>query len=195
MKSFTLLLLTLFLGTGFAQTDCSPYVPVSIGSKWEITNYSPKAKETCKSSYELIGKEETDSGIVFTIKTISYDKKGKESLSNEFQSFCIDGKFKIDMAFRMNNGAMQTTDDMDIDMDASDFEIPTMNTNTGESLKDASLVVKASMNSIQMFNMTILITERKVEAKEEKSTPAGTFECLVLYQKISTKIMMNMVAY
>jgi len=195
MKYSIVILLTLILSETLAQTDCSPYIPVSKGSKWEITSYSTKDKETGKAAYELIEKAETDSGMVFTIKTTTYDKKGEMTYENTYQAFCVNGKFKIDMAFKMNGGGMQTTEDMDIDINASNMEIPTMSATAGDNLKDASLIVTASTNSISIFRMTVLITERKVVAKEEKTTEAGAFNCLVLYQKISTKMIMNMVAY
>jgi len=42
-----------------------------------------------------------------------------------------------------------------------------------------------------MMNMTISITNRKVEAVENVTTPAGTFECYKISYDIATKMMIN----
>ena len=195
MKNSILLLLAFIVTASYAQTECKPYVPYTKGSKWEITNYSPKGKETGKIAYELIDKVETENGITFTIKTTTYDKKGKETYSGQYEAYCVDGKFDFNMAFKMDAAVMQANSGMDVDIDASEFEIPTMEAPAGSTLKDASMVMTVTSNGMGMFTMTILITERKVEAKEDITTPAGTFNCLTLYQKVSTKMFMNIVSY
>ena len=91
----------------------------------------------------------------------------------------------------MNGEAMEAYQEMDVDVDASDFEIPSMDVSAGTALKDGSLIVSIGEGSTTLFKMTVLITDRKVEANEERTTPAGTFQCLVLTQKISTKMMIK----
>lgn len=189
--TFTIAALALMVSTGYAQTDCQPYVPTSKGTTWEMTNYSSKDKETGKVAYELIDKVATGSDLTFTIKAISYDKKGEETFTNTYEAYCVDGKFEFDMAFKINGEAMQSYEDMDVDVDATEFEMPSMDAAPGTTLKDGSLVVKAGTSSVPMFTMTILITDRKVEAIEDKKTPAGTFECIKLSQKIRTKMVVN----
>lgn len=191
MKKILLAALVLFSGTLFAQTECKPYIPVSEGTTWEITNYSGKGKETGKVSYTLEKKVETGNSATFTIASTSYDSKGKESYSNKFEAYCIDGKFKFDMAFKLDGAAMASYENMDVDVDATEFEIPSMDAAAGTELEDGSLTVNVGSNGMAMFKMTVLITDRKVEAKEKLTTPAGTFDCLRLSQQISTKMMVK----
>jgi hypothetical protein len=191
MKPFFIFLFTLFFTQFYAQSDCKPYVPYDVGAKWELTSYSPKGKEEGKIAYELIDKIERDNGYTFTVKSISYDKKGEEVFTNEFEAYCKDGKFEFDMAMKMDNAAMQSYQNMEMEMDASEFELPSMDAEVGTTLKDGTLEVKVGSNSISMFTMTVLITDRKVEAKEEIETPAGTFNCLVLTQKSTTKMLVK----
>ncbi|MCK5105190.1 MAG: hypothetical protein KAR17_20345, partial [Cyclobacteriaceae bacterium] len=108
--------------------------------------------------------------------------------------YCKNGKFEFDMAFKMNGEALQAYEDMDINVDATEFQIPSMDTAPGTLLKDGSLVVDVASNSVHMFKMTVLITDRKVEAREEIKTPAGDFDCLKLSQKISTKMIIGIEA-
>lgn len=195
MKTISTLIFVLFIGIGYAQTDCKPYVPTSKGTKWEITNYSSKDKETGKTSYELVDKIETGNKIKFVIKSISYDKKGKIIFENQFEAFCIDGKFEFDMAFKMNGADMQAYKDMDINMDASKFEVPSLDEKPGKKLKDGSITVSMGANSLPVFKMTILITDRMIEAIESLKTPAGEFNCVKLSQKMSTKMMVSITGF
>lgn len=191
MKTFFLAFLTLFLTQSYAQSDCQPYLPYDVGTKWELTNYSAKGKEEGKIAYELVDKVESGNSITFKVKSITYDKKGKEIMTSEFEAFCKDGKFEFDMAFKMDNAAMQSYENMDLEMTASELEIPSMDTPTGTTLKDGTLEATASTGSISMFKIKILVTDRKVEAKESLQTPAGTFDCLVLSQTSEMKTIMK----
>lgn len=191
MKTITIAMLALIVGTGYAQTDCKPYVPTSEGTKWEITNYSAKGKATGKVAYELVEKLETSGNLTFTIKAISYDKKGKEAFQNTYEAYCVNGKFNFDMAFKMDGEAMQAYESMDVDVDASDYEIPSMDAAPGTTLKDGTLTVEVGSGSVPVFKMTVLITDRKVESIEDKKTPAGTFKCIMLSQKFSTKMIVK----
>lgn len=175
----------------FSQIDCKPYLPISKGSKWEITNYSAKEKEMGKITYELIDKVEANGKLTFTIKSIQYDKKGNETFSNTFEAYCENGIFEFDMAFRLNGESMKAYQNMDVDLDATAFEIPSMDVNEGTTLKDGSLVVNVGSNGIGMMRMTILVTDRKVAIKEKVTTSAGTFDCIKLSQKVSTKLVVN----
>lgn len=194
MKFIIIGLLAFIVNTAYSQSDCYPYVPTSKGAKWEITNYSAKGKETGKVANELVDIVKSGNDIKFTIKATSYDKKGEETFSNTFEAYCKNGKFEFDMAFKMNGEALQAYEDMDIDVDATEFEIPSMDTAPGTLLKDGSLVVDISSNSVHMFKMTVVVTDRKVEAKEEIKTPAGSFDCLKLSQKIKTKMVIGIEA-
>lgn len=185
-----ILTLTFILGalTLTAQTDCKPYIPVTKGSKWEITNYSKKGKKSGRATYELINKVTNGDKITFTINTIAYDKKDKEILNNTFEATCEEGHFKFDMTYKMDGASMEAYKDMEFNVDASDFEIPTFDKPVGTSLEDGEM--KIGIGNVGI-NMKVSITDRKIEAKEEITTPAGTFNCMILTHKIKTKMVVN----
>ncbi len=192
MKTFVLFIgFVLFLSVGYAQTNCEPYVPVDKGSVWEITNYSAKGKPTGRIVHELVNKVENANEITFTIKTITYDTKDEEIYTNTFDAKCSNGKFEFDMAVKMDGGALKAYENMEVTVDASKFEIPSFNSPSGSSLEDGSLMVKVGTGAIAMFKMTVLVTERIVEGKEELVTPAGSFKCIIISQKVSTKMMIR----
>ena len=194
MKNILLAVLVLFASIAYAQTDCKPYIPVSEGTTWEMTSYSAKGKVSGKTSYELVKKVESGNGTTFTIASTSYDNKGKESFSSEFDAFCIDGKFKFDMAFKMDGATMASYENMDIDVDATEFEIPPMEAAAGTELKDGSLTVNVGSGGMSMFKMVVNVTDRKVEGRESMKTTAGTFDCIRISQRSSTKMMVKIEA-
>ena len=175
----------------FSQIDCKPYVPTKKGATWEITNYSQKGKQTGKIAYELIDKVEDGNTITFTIKNVTYDDKGKEIFSNTYNAKCVDGEFEFDMAYKMNGESLKAYQNMDVEIDASEFEIPSMDASPGTILDDGTLEVGIGADGASMFKMTIFITDRKIEAKENITTPAGSFDCIVLSQNVTTKMIVN----
>lgn len=190
MRRFIATLLFVFIAAVLtAQVDCRPYIPTSTGSIWEITSYSAKGKETGKTTYELVDKVEDGNDITFTINTVSYDKKGKEIFSSSYDAQCVNGNFELDMAYKLEGGTMQAYQNMDMELDASEFEIPSMDAAVGTALADGSLTV--NMTGALGLTMTVNITDRKVEGKTSYTTPAGDFDCLVLTQNISTKLIVG----
>ncbi|MEP2934838.1 MAG: hypothetical protein ABJM06_03915 [Gilvibacter sp.] len=192
MKTLSLLFIIILSSfTSLAQVDCKPYVPTEKGTVWEITSYNQKGKMTGRTTYELLDKVESGNDVTFTVKNITYDKKDKEIFENTFEAKCVDGKFQFDMTYRMDGNALQAYDDMDIEVDATEFEIPDMDASPGTQLADGSLVVNIGAGGGLGLKMTVLVTDRLVEAQENITTPAGSFDCVVLTQNISTKMLLN----
>lgn len=187
----TILSFILAINFCFSQIDCKPYVPVDKGTKWEITNYSKKGKKTGRITYELVDKIEKGKTIIFTIKNKTFDNKNKEIFTNKFDAKCINGKFEFDMAFKMDGSALQNYQNMDVEVDASKFEIPSIDTNIGSKVDDGTLEIGVGSGGTQIFKMKIFITDRIVENKESITTPAGTFNCLVFTQNVQTKMVIN----
>lgn len=172
-----------------AQIDCKPYIPTTVGTTWELTNYTDKGKVTGRIEYELVDKVVNGNDITFSIKTTTYDKKDEAIFTSSYDARCRDGKFALDMAFMMDGNSMQAYQNMDVSIDASDFEIPSMDATSGTELPDGTL--KVGIAGPIAMNMTVFVTDRKVEKKETITTPAGTFPCLVFSQSVSTKMVVN----
>ncbi len=191
MKKVLFLIAILFTTLTYAQSECKPYVPNAQGDKWEVTSYSPKDKVTGKVAYELITKTETDSSSTFTIKAISYDAKGKEMSVNTYDATCKNGKFIFDMAMTLDPATMAAYKDMEVEVDATDFEIPPMDTTYSGELEDGTMNISIASNGAHMFTMTILIYDREIESIEELTTTAGTFTCMKMNQKVRMKAIVK----
>lgn len=190
MKKLLFIIIVFFAINTFAQVDCRPYVPLDKGTKWELTNYNDKGKELGKISSELLDKVESGNTVTFKIRSVSTDAKGKTTFSNEYEAYCKNGKFEFNMAFKMDGSTMQAYQDMDMKVDASDLEIPSMDEKPGTTLPDGTLTVSIG----NILNMSVNIVDRKIEAKETITTPAGSFDCLVLTQTVNTKMLVKIEA-
>ncbi|MFT5861295.1 MAG: hypothetical protein ACI865_003419 [Flavobacteriaceae bacterium] len=189
MKSLLTVLILFTLSTGYSQTDCKPYVPATVGSTWELTNYSKKDKATGRTAYELLELMEGTEKMTFKIKVTSFDDKDEEVYVNTCEAYCVNGVFDFGMEFMMDGSTMSAYEEMDVEVDASKFEIPTLTEPTGTELADGELIVAIGKDGMNMFTMKVYVTDRLIEAREEQQTEAGTFDCIVLSQKVSTRLL------
>jgi hypothetical protein len=58
----------------------------------------------------------------------------------------------------------------------------------GLNLEDANVTITVTMAGINMKTM-VLMTHRKVEKQETITTPAGTYNCYVIYSENESQIM------
>jgi hypothetical protein len=83
---------------------------------------------------------------------------------------------------------LQQFEDMEMDISGTDLELPN-DLSVGLELPDSNVSIKISMSGINM-NTTVDMVNRKVEKQESVDTPAGTFDCYVVYSENKIKAMM-----
>ena len=192
MKNLILIFTLIFFAFNtYAQNNCQPYLPANKGDVWEISTYSPKDKLTGKITYELLHKVVQGDETIYKVKNVSYDKKGKEIFENTFEAKCRDGVFEFDMAILISGEMMQSYNNMDLEVSGSSLEMPSFENKVGTNLKDGTLDMKIGADGAMPINMSINMTNRKIEAKEQMTTDAGTFDCIVMSQNIKTKMIIN----
>ena len=191
MKNCILLICTL-LSLNIAAQNCTPFLPTSVGSTWEITSYNTKDKIEGKTAYELLETTSDGDNISFKIKAVNYDKKGEELASNTFEAACKEGKFHFDMEFAIDASMMDAYKNMDVDIDATDLELPNIETAVvGSTLPDGTLTMTVSNSTMSIGTFTVNTVNRKVEAREKYVSPAGEFDCVVISQTNQTKMMIK----
>ena len=197
MKAIIRLLIVPFIFQfSFAQVDCKPFVPTKKGTQWEISNFSgKKGKSDGKIGYELVDKIVDGNNVTFIIKYTTYDKKGNQIYSGSYEAKCIDGIFDLDMAVKLDGAQLQAYQDMDVNVDASTYELPDLDSAPNTELADGTLKVSVAAGGGLNINMNVDITERKVEKRETIETKAGTFDCIVVFQKVSTKTILKVQGY
>ncbi|HLT51125.1 MAG TPA: hypothetical protein VKZ93_04170 [Arenibacter sp.] len=190
MKKNFLLLFSLFLSYfSFAQGNCSKYYPIKEGIAFQYTNYDKKGKADGTADYKVVNVENSGNLTKATMDIRYTDKKGKEIIGTNYSFTCNGDGIKIDYASLMPSQLIDQYENMNMEMDISgtDIEIPN-NLSVGQELNDAHVSMKVSMAVMKMETLVNMIN-RKVEKKESVTTPAGTFDCYVIYSDNETVIM------
>ena len=193
MKTVKLITLTLTLSllalAAAGQNNCSKYYPFeeSSTSTYEMRNANGKSEGSMTMSIKDI--RTSGASIKARVNSEIFDKKGKALMASEYDMTCDGNTVHMDFKSLMNSDMMRQFKDMEIEFTGTDVEFPNK-LSAGQSLPDASMQAKMNMGGLAM-NMTTNITDRKVQGKERLSTPAGTFDCMVITQSSKGKVMMK----
>lgn len=173
----------------FLTDPCSSIVFFKEGTMTTMTSYNDDGKITgsTKTTYSKVSK--AISGATVTANQENYDKKGKLSNKSEFSIRCNKGILYFDMKMMMPQQQAEAYKDFEMTVEGADKEIPS-DFVIGSSLKDAD--IKFTFKSkdgaeMPMMKMNIKITNRKIEAKESVTCPAGTFECYKISEDVEMK--------
>ncbi|WP_430424108.1 hypothetical protein [Maribacter litoralis] len=171
-----------------AQDNCSTFYPMNEGVSMEYTNYNKKGKVQGISTYKVVEATNSAGTTNATMAIDMKDQKGKDVYSTTYNLSCSGNMVTLDYESLLPSEMMQQYGDMDIEISGNDIEIPN-ELSVGQQLNDANVAMKISMSGINM-NMTVDMTNRNVEKKESVTTPAGTYDCFVLYSENRSKMMM-----
>jgi hypothetical protein len=154
----------------------------------QLTMYNAKGKMQGMVEYYINNVTTTGDATVANMSMKLIDKKGKEIQGSEYEATCKDGVVSIDFKSLMNQSMMAAYgEEMDYDITGTNLDIPN-DLSVGQTLPDAEIIIKMSMSGMN-FNMSTIITDRKVLDKESITVPAGTFDCYVITQTTRIKSM------
>lgn len=186
----SLIVLCAALGLSYAlpAQNCGSYYPMVEGATFEYTNYNKKGKKEGVAKYKV--SEVKTSGVVTdaTMSIEMVDEKGKEIYKTDYKFSCTGNAVSIDYESLVPSSTLQQFEDMEMDISGTDLELPN-DLSVGQELPDANVTIKVSMSGINM-NTTVDMINRKVEKQESVTTPAGTFDCYVIYNDNKMKAMM-----
>ncbi len=177
-KLFVTVVLTAWLipATGHAQ---NPFFPGKEGIVLTYANMDKKGKPTGYVRYTITKVAGTDAlNFEVTYDTESLDKKKKVEL-------------KLPATVRVKNGTVY----LDPSAGAGKLMEGVTITGTGAIIPvtlEEGMKLDDSDVTIKMGTMTVVsskMTDTKVVAKEELTTPAGTFECYKVQSQVSGKAM------
>jgi hypothetical protein len=175
----------------FSQ-DCSFYYPEMVGAQLVYKNYDKKDKPVSTNSQQVTAYKKTATGAEATILVKSYDDKDKLLGENTLEVSCKAGVFYFDMKGYFSPETMSAYKDMEVKVSSENLEVPG-HFQVGDKLKDGSVTMEVSTNGFKFMTMTVLITERVVEAQESVTTPAGTFSCYKFSQTVTSKVGIKVV--
>ncbi len=194
MRKVFILSLVVFAINNQVEAQCNPYFNVKEGASWEMTSYNAKGKTQGKTKHEVISFSETSSGYESVVKMTAYDKKDKESFQTELGISCADQVMKFDMKQFMMQSSLESMKSMEMEITGDNLEYPS-SLSVGDALKSGKMNIKIGGSGMPMaMNMSMEIVNRKVEARESITTPAGTFDCYKISSTVKTKTVMKVEA-
>ncbi|MEP5613523.1 MAG: hypothetical protein ABJP45_14825, partial [Cyclobacteriaceae bacterium] len=104
-----------------------------------------------------------------------------------YDAKCQNGEYFLNLESMFSQLTSQyEAQGMKVSVDNGMSVIPN-NLAVGDKLEDVTMTMKMSSAAFNM-NMMITVSDRTVTGKETITTPAGTFDCMILSQKTTTKM-------
>ncbi len=189
MKTFIKLTLALFSITALAQSNCSKYYSFEEGGITEYKMQNSKGKVTGSMTTTVEGVNKAGESSTATLKSEIFDKKGKSVIVTNYNMTCDGSTVIMDFKSLMNADMLKQFDNLETEITGTNVDLPN-ELSEGQNLPDAGVKIKIKMLGMNM-NMVTNITNRKVVGNETITTPAGTFDCVVISQLSSGKMMIK----
>jgi hypothetical protein len=183
-------LTALFFSVTVSAQDCELYFPAKEGTVTEMKSYDAKGKLTGTSKTTILRNTAISGGVEITAGIEYFSEKNEPVFTTEYMVRCEKGDFTVDMKNLMG-ASMGAYKDMQIDVTGDKLKLP-KNPAAGDMLNGGTMVVKiSSPGSPVGMTMTTNISNRKVDALEKLTTPAGTFDCVKISYDMDTKMMFS----
>ncbi len=178
----------IFLSFAFI-TLCDSLLFFKEGASTVMTSYNKDNKVTgsVKTTYKKVTK--SSDGAIVSANQESFDKKGKAESNRDFTIKCSKGNLYFDSKTLLASDQTDAYKNMEMKMEGDDMEIPSKLA-VGDLLKDVNIKFSFSSKDgspMPPINLTLKITNRKVELKESVTTTAGTFDCYKITEDVEMK--------
>ena len=161
------------------------------GTVVTTATYDEKGKPMTSGTSTIKAVTKTGASVSADMHVVTFDAKDKETGSADVKLRCENGSFYMDMK---NFAAQNTTrmgEDFSFEFEGIDMQYPGSMT-VGQKLPDAQMIMK-TMNKGTLFSTTtVKMINRKVLAKESKTTKAGTFDCWKIEYTTDLEMVMMM---
>ena len=196
MKKSIFILLAAFFILGISNLfsqECVFYSPVEKGTVLTHSNYDKKDKLTGTTTQTVIDNYVEEGTQVIKLRN-EYQGVDMDSVfMTELELKCKDGKYYVDMESYIGENTLTPYSDMETTFEVENMTIPA-ELKVGEVLDNGKITVTISNNGMKIMTISVNISNRKVEAKEDITTRAGTFECYKISYDISTKMLITIKA-
>jgi len=189
-KSFLFSILGIFLTAGIFAQDCPLYYPDALNSQLEYKQYDKKGNLSGSSIQKVTDFKKTGDGYEVRVSAESFDAKGKSLGTMNLAARCEGGIYYIDMKNMVGAQSMEAYKDMEMQMEGGNMELPA-SMKAGDVLKSGDMKIAFASGGMTIMNMTFNVSNRKVEAVENVTTPAGTFECYKISYDVAAKMVVN----
>lgn len=171
-----------------AQDICESLTQLKSGAEIEYTDFDKKGKAVTKSKHTTTNINSNNGVVTATVTVDITDLKNKNNnFSNEYEIACDNGVIAVDMMRFFDSSRMSNMENMEVSVDGNALNFPN-DANAGQTLDDGYITVSAGSGGINIMTMTLNFTNRRVEAEESITTPAGTFDCKKFVYDFNSKM-------
>lgn len=189
-KLIIILLIGILVPSKFMAQDCPLYYPDALNSQLEYQQFDKKGKLSGSSVQKVTDFKKTGNGYEVKVTAENFDAKGESLGTMNLAARCSGGIFYIDMKNLIDSRSMESYKDMEMQIEGGNLELPA-SMKAGDMLNNGDMKIAFSSNGMVILNMSFNVTNRKVEAVESVTTPAGTFECYKISYDMATKTIVN----
>ena len=168
---FSVLLLSLSVAVG---AQCNYYY-LQNNKTVTMGTYDKKGAQNGKCVYKISNVSKSGGTTSANVHSEVFDKKGKSIGGGAGNMQCKNGQLLMDMKMLMNPQQMQQFKNATVEGRGDYMEYPT-SVSVGQQLSDASFSLDIKSDNGMPASMDMDITNRKVEAKEKVTIPAGSWE-------------------
>lgn len=168
--------ITILLASSFVANDCTTFEQFNQGVTYTMTNYSEKGKVESTVDGKVSKVATTPESTKATIDVVMKDGKGKDLGTGSYELTCAGGAYKMDMKSFVSPQQKEAYKDMDMKIEGDMLDYPS-NISAGMALSGGTMTMVVTNNGTEINNTTVVIKDRKCEAVENRTTPAGTWEC------------------
>ena len=180
--------------TAISQETCEGYLPFEEGLSFEQTHYDARGMVTTVSR-STIGKiQSTGDRLTAVVQTRLYDEKTQAIGQNSYEISCENGIFWMHANNLLNPCMLEAYQSMDISWSGEGLPFPATLT-VEEQLSDGHTVLEVASSGLAIATLNYSIEDRRVEAKEKVTTPAGTFACFKIRETVHYQAMFRTRTY
>lgn len=179
----------LVFAAGLRAQECNTYFPMKEGTTFEIHSFNGTGKLEGSSTHKVIKSTISTGHVESTVHMSKYDEKKKEHIGEqEYTVKCKNGNYFVDMRSIITQEQLKSMKGFDVRINSDTLDIPSQ-PRVGQQLRDGKLTIDVENDGIAIVSMHSNVTNRKIEAIETITTPAGTFECIKITYDIQYKMV------
>jgi hypothetical protein len=165
--------------------DCDFYFPTSQGAMIEHRHFDSRERLATVTRTTVRESGSTENGYQVKVNSEVFDNKDQLISSNELEIKCEGGSFILDMSGYFQDLNLDSYENMEVRVDSDHLLLPP-NLKEGSFLPPARSRISVVNAGVPVMNMVVNVYNRKVEAIEEVTTPAGTFSCYKVSYDLET---------
>ncbi len=181
----------------FSMSYCAKscnYFPTQKGSYWIRATYNAKTDRIIHYEIEEITSvKDKGQTLQLTVSSTYYNPKTKTTITRTYFVKCSKGNLAINMRAFVSFEYLGN-DESELEISSVDMLVSS-SLSSGQKLEDANITIKYPANKMPASNTpvySVTHNNRRVRKTETTTTPAGTFECVVIDSDVNITTLKNM---